>query len=55
MIKLFEYSISKDTAQSIAGALQTLDPGDDLIIKLKEETFKIHVIKITTRRKSNNK
>jgi multisubunit Na+/H+ antiporter MnhE subunit len=46
MAELIEYSVSKDTCQSLAGALQTLEPGDTLIINLKDDTIKIHVIAI---------
>lgn len=53
MSKALEYSISKDTAQSIAGALQTLDPGDTLVIRLKTETIKLHVIRIITKKISS--
>jgi len=47
-MKVLEYSVSYDTAQALANGLRTLEEGDTLEIKLKEEIIKIHVITITT-------
>lgn len=46
-----EYTVSKDTAQALAKALTTLDPGDKLTIELLGERVVIFCSSLTIGRK----